>query len=104
MKKILEVKQIGEETLVVRLEATKRRKIWLKKVKELKIYSCNPDFCPLYYDCSKMCSPLKKYPNFSRFCNHLFDEYPELKRRLGVRNINQIVPIKHEKSNLDKKG
>lgn len=102
VKKVLEIKQTGEGIIMVRLEATKRRKIWLKKVKlgeeAIRIYSCDPKFCSLYYKCFSMCSPLKKYSSFGKFCNYLFNEYHELALRLatefGITNINQVVPIK----------
>ena len=81
----------------VRLEATKRVKIWLMRVEGYGITSCEPQTCPLYYECPKLKSPLKKYPSFGEFCNRLFTDYPDLPLRLatkyGITNINQVVPV-----------
>jgi hypothetical protein len=97
VKKVLEVKEIEENLIMIKLEATKRRKVWLKRIKGSGI-SCCDQTCPLYYECPKMKSPLTKYPNFGEFCNNLFNEYPDLSFRLateyGITNINQVVPIK----------
>ena len=95
-KKILEVVWIDKKIVRVKLRATKRRKVWIKVLEKIPThtYSCNSSICPLYYDCSKMKSPLAKYPSFGEFCNHLLLEYPELKKILGITSINQVVPIK----------
>ena len=99
MKKILEIKEIMPGVMEVRLEATKRVKIWLMRVEEkYGVTSCEPQICPLYNECPKLKSPLKKYPSFGEFCNRLFTDYPDLSLRLatkyGITNINQVVPIK----------
>lgn len=94
-KKILEVVWIDEKIVRVKLEATKRRKMWVKVEKETPANPiCDPSICPLYYDCSKMKSPLVQYHSFAIFCNNLFSDYPELKEKLGVKCLNQVVPIK----------
>jgi len=97
MKKVLEVRLTEDGLIEVRIEATKRRRIWLRKLKTI-ISTCDPQYCPLYYTCTSIPSPLKKYPNFGEFCNKLFSEYPDLAFQLvtkfGVTNINQVVPIK----------
>ena len=101
MKKVLEVKLIEDGLIEVRIEATKRKKIWLKMIKANVEASCDSSICPFYYICSTLKSPLKKYPNFGEFCNKLFSDYPDLAFRLateyGVTNINQVVPIKKPK-------
>jgi len=96
-EKILEVKWIDKKIVRIKLKATKRRKIWLKVEKtNHHSLSCTPQKCQLYYKCGMMKSPLRKYDNFGQFCNHLLVEYPELKDRLGVTSINQIIPLKKE--------
>lgn len=96
MKRILGVEEYVPGIVIVRLEATKRRKVWMKveKTNLSPSCSCTPTKCQLYNKCGRMKSPLRKYYNFGQFCNHLFVEYPELKKELGVENINQVVPIK----------
>jgi hypothetical protein len=98
MKRILEVKEYIPGIVKIRLEATKRRTLWMKILKEIptNYLPCDPSICPLYYDCSKMKSPLVRYHTFAEFCNRLFSEYPELKEELGITSINQITPIKKE--------
>lgn len=100
--RVIEIKKVGENIIEVRLEATKRRRIWLKMIKANVEASCDSSICPLYYICSTLKSPLKKYPNFGEFCNKLFSEYPDLAFRLateyGVTNINQVVPIKKNRN------
>ena len=96
--RVIEIKKVGEDKIVIRLEATKRRRIWMK-IRRTKFLtsSCDQFVCPLYRYCGSLRSPLKKYKNFGFFCNNLFKEYPDLKTRLekfGVRDINQVVPIK----------
>lgn len=95
-KKILEVKWIDEKIVRVKLKATKRRKIWMKIDKTNLSLSCTQQNCQLYRKCGMMKSPLRKYYNFEQFCNHLLTEYPELKKELGITDINQVVPIKRE--------
>ena len=96
MKRILNVKLTEDGLIEVRLEATKRRKVWLRKLRTI-ISTCDPKYCPLYYTCTSIPSPLKKYPNFGEFCNKLFSNYPDLAFKLateyGVTNINQVVPV-----------
>jgi hypothetical protein len=98
--RVIEIKRVKEDQIIIRLEATKRRRLWMR-IRRLKFltHACDPYVCPLYKECPTMSSPLKKYRNFGDFCNNMWNEYPELIRRLekfGVRNINQIVPIKKE--------
>lgn len=95
--RVIEIKKIEENIIEVKLEATKRRRIWLKIIKANVEASCDSSICPLYYVCSTLKSPLVKFSTFGEFCNKLFKEYPDLKTRLekfGVRDINQVVPIK----------
>lgn len=95
--KILEVKWIDKKIVKVKLKATKRRTLWMKVEKTdlpINFFTCTPKNCQLYYECSKMKSPLRKFYNFAQFCNHLFREYPELKDILGITSINQVIPIK----------
>ena len=96
-KKILEVEEYVPGILVVKLEATKRRRIWLRKLKTI-ISTCDPQYCPLYYTCTSIPSPLKKYKNFGEFCNNLFNDYPglafQLATKFGITSINQVMPIK----------
>ena len=98
MKKVLGVKLTEDRLIEVRIEATKRKKIWLKMIKANVEASCDSSICPLYYICSTLKSPLVKFPTFGEFCNKLFKEYPDLAFRLateyGITNINQVVPIK----------
>ena len=99
MKKVLSVEEYIPGTLIIKLEATKRIKMWVKILKEIPANPiCDPSICPLYYTCTSIPSPLKKYPNFGEFCNKLFSNYPDLAFKLateyGVTNINQVVPIK----------
>lgn len=94
-KRILEVKWIDKRTVRIKLEATKRRKVWMKVEKtNSHTLSCTPTKCQLYYNCGIMKSPLKKYDTFGQFCNQLFIDYPELRKRLGLTSINQVTPIK----------
>ena len=99
-KKVLEIKKVEENIIKVKLEATKRRKIWLKMIKANVEASCDSSICPLYHTCPTLKSPLKRYRCFGEFCNKLFKEYPDLAFRLateyGITNINQVVPIKKE--------
>ena len=97
VKRILEVKWIDEKIVRVKLEATKRRKVWMRvdKIPPLD-QSCTPTKCQLYYKCGMMKSPLKKYDTFGQFCNSLFAEYPGLKEILKVESINDATPIKRE--------
>ena len=96
MKRVINIKEVGENLIEIKLEATKRKKIWLVLRKGATEYCCS-DYCPLYRFCTDLPSPLLKYPNFGEFCNQLFNEYPELPLRLateyGVTNINQVVPV-----------
>ena len=96
MKRVIEIKRIEENKFVIRLEATKRIRVWMKLQKtKFLLNKCSQ--CPLYNECDSISSPLKKYRNFGFFCDNLFSEYPDLIKRLekfGVRNINQVVPIK----------
>ena len=98
MKKVIEIKKVGEDKIVIRLEATKRIRVWMKLQKtKFLINRCSQYVCPLYNECTSIKSPLKKYRNFGLFCDNLFFEYPDLKTRLKkfrVRSINQVVPIK----------
>ena len=95
MKRILGVEEYVPGIVIVRLEATKRRKVWMKVEKtNPHTLSCTPTKCQLYYNCGIMKSPLKKYDTFGQFCNQLFIDYPELKKRLGLTSINQVTPIK----------
>jgi len=97
VKKVLGVKLTEDGLIEVRIEATKRKKIWLKMIKADVEASCDSSICPLYYICPTLKSPLVKFPTFGEFCNKLFKEYPDLAFRLateyGVTNINQIVPV-----------
>jgi hypothetical protein len=94
VKRILGVEEYIPGIVKIRLEATKRRTLWVKILKEIPESSCESSVCPLYRDCSKLKSPLSQYPTFAEFCNRLFSDYPELKEKLGVYDINQVVPIK----------
>jgi hypothetical protein len=97
-RKIIEIRKIREGILKIRIEATKRKALGVK-IRNSKFIenSCNQYVCPLYKKCFYMRSPLKQYASFGDFCNELFNAYPDLKTRLkkfGVKNINQVVPIK----------
>jgi hypothetical protein len=100
MKKVLSVEEYVPGILIIKLEATKRIKMWVKIDRRVgdRITACDDQVCPFYRTCPILKSPLKKYPNFGEFCNKLFSDYPELLLRLateyGVTNINQVVPIK----------
>lgn len=98
MKRVIEIRRIKENRFVIRLEATKRIRVWVKLQKtKFLLNKCCQYVCPLYNECSSISSPLKKYRNFGLFCDNLFSEYPDLIKRLekfGVKNINQVVPIK----------
>ena len=97
VKKVLEVNLNEDGLIEVRLEATKRKKVWLKKLRTV-ISTCNPKYCPLYYTCSSIPSPLKRYKCFGEFCNNLYNDYPylafQLATKFGITSINQVVPIK----------
>lgn len=101
MKKILEVRLTEDELIEVKIETTKRRKVWLRKLRTV-ISTCDPQYCPLYYTCTTIPSPLKKYKNFGEFCNKLFSDYPDLAFQLatkfGITSINQVVPIKKNRN------
>jgi len=98
VKKVLGVKLTEEGLIEVRIEATKRRRIWLKRIGANVEASCDSSICPLYYLCPTLKSPLVKFPTFGVFCNKLFREYPDLAFQLatkfGITHINQVVPIK----------
>ena len=102
MKRVIEIRRIEGNRFVIRLEATKRIRVWveLQKTKFL-LNKCSQYVCPLYNECNSISSPLKKYRNFGLFCNNLFSEYPDLIKRMekfGVRDINQVVPIKKNRN------
>ena len=98
MKRVIEIKKVGKDRIDIRLEATKRIRVWMKLQKtKFLLNKCSQYVCPLYNECNSISSPLKKYRNFGLFCDNLFSEYPDLIKRLekfGVRNVNQVVPIK----------
>ena len=100
VKKVLGVKLTEDGLIEVRIETTKRRRIWLRKLKTI-ISTCDPQYCPLYYTCTSIPSPLKKYKNFGEFCNKLFNDYPDLAFQLatkfGITSINQVMPIKNRR-------
>jgi len=105
VKKILEIKEIDSGILKVRLEATKRRTIWIK-VLDKKVSNPCSGYCPLRGfdgECFKRRSPLHKYVIFADFCNRLFVEYPDLKDKLengwGVKNIDQFIMWKRKREN-----
>ena len=100
MKKVLSVEEYISGILIIKLEATKRIKLWVKidrRVEKDRLTACDDHVCPFYSTCPILKSPLKKYPNFGEFCNHLFTEYPDLPLQLATKfrvfNINQVVPI-----------
>jgi hypothetical protein len=103
MKKILSVEEYIPGILIIKLEATKRIKMWVKIDRRVgdRITACDDLVCPFYRTCPILKSPLKKYPTFGEFCNHLFTEYPDLPLQLATKfkvfNINQVVPIKKPK-------
>ena len=105
VKKVLGLKLVEPGIIEVKLEATKRRKIWLAR-NNTSGFSCSDSACPLYRNCASLPSPLLKYPNLSEFCNHLYTDYPtlntQLALRFGITGINQVVM--YEKSNRNKKG
>lgn len=93
MKKVLEIKGEGKGIFKVRLEATKRITLYFE-INTSKQSPCDHKICPLYYDCVRLKSPLKKFSNFGDFCCTLFVEYPSLKTELGVKSITEVFPIK----------
>ena len=96
MKRILMIKKIEHNIVKVKIEATKRKWIWLKIDRKNTKHTCTPEKCSLYRFCAdpNMKSPLWKYKTFGEFCNNLFIEYPELKEMLTVKSILGVVPIK----------
>ena len=100
MKKVIEIKKVEGDRIIIRLEATKRRRILMKKQRtKFLLNRCDLLVCPFCKDCWYMKSPLKKYRCFGDFCINLFSEYPDLEKRLekfGIKNISQIVPTKRK--------
>ncbi len=96
MKQILNLEEIEDNIFKIRIEATKRRTLYLKRdIKGGRLgLACSEYRCPLYRSCSKLPSPLyPKYKTFGEFCNSLYEEYPGLEKMLGA-GLNDIVPIK----------
>ena len=60
MKRVIEIKKVGENKLVIRLEATKRIRVWMKLQKtKFLLNKCSQYVCPLYNECNSISSPLK---------------------------------------------
>lgn len=105
MKKVLKIVEVEPGILKVRLEATKRRTIWIK-VLDKKVSSPCSGYCPLRRlegGCFKRSPPLHKYKTFANFCDSLFVEYPDLKDKLKkgweVENIDQIIMWERKREN-----
>lgn len=98
--KIISVKEIDCDIIEVKLEAVKRRKIWLKILRS-GVFPCEAGVCPLYRVCTFLPSPLPKYKDLSKFCNNLFNNYPELpiilKEKFEITSINQVMLIEKKR-------
>ena len=96
MKQILNFEEIENNIFKIRIEATKRRTLYIKRDIEGGKFeiSCSEFRCPLYRNCSELPSPLyPKYKTFGEFCNMLYVEYPGLREILKA-EVNDTVPIK----------